>query len=57
MRSPRLPGQRGGFATLAVLDVGQAPHQIVFSADGKRALSPRRAATGSLRSMWRRAKS
>lgn len=34
---PAAPGQRGGFATLAVLDVGQAPHQIVFSADGKRA--------------------
>lgn len=34
---PAAPGQRGGFTTLAVLDVGQAPHQIVFSADGRRA--------------------
>ncbi len=34
---PAAPGERGGFATLAVLDVGAAPHQIVFSADGRRA--------------------
>jgi YVTN family beta-propeller protein len=34
---PAAPGARGGFTTLAVLDVGAAPHQIVFSADGRRA--------------------
>lgn len=31
------PARDPGYETLAVLDVGKAPHQIVFSADGRRA--------------------
>jgi YVTN family beta-propeller protein len=31
------PAPDPGYETLAVLDVGKAPHQIVFSADGRRA--------------------
>lgn len=34
---PPSPAQAPGYETLAVLDVGKAPHQIVFSADGRRA--------------------
>jgi len=34
---PARPGDRGGFAILATLKVGQNPHQIAFSADGKTA--------------------
>lgn len=37
VRRPARPGEAGGFRVRKVLDVGEAPHQIAFSADGRRA--------------------